>query len=73
MLGLSTGNAAIILRSRLKVQVFKENWEKKDSSDEKNVILTNGSEEGGRPAMQYQVSPLTDGGPGSECSGSVMA
>ncbi|KAF6719774.1 NAD kinase [Oryzias melastigma] len=64
------GNAAIILRSRLKVQVFKENWEKKDSSDEKNVILTNGSEEGGRPAMQYQVlnDVVVDRGPSSYLS-----
>lgn len=55
MLGLSTGNAAIILRSRLKVQVFKENWEKKDGSDEKNIVLANGGVKASRPAVQYQV------------------
>ncbi|XP_041860656.1 NAD kinase isoform X1 [Melanotaenia boesemani] len=49
------GNAAIVLRSRLKVQVFKENWEKKDSIDEKGIILTNGSTESSCKAMQYQV------------------
>ncbi|KAM4563238.1 NAD kinase isoform 1-T1 [Odontesthes bonariensis] len=49
------GNAAIILRSRLKVQVFKENWEKKDGMDEKGIIHTNRDVESSHKAMQYQV------------------
>uniref|UniRef100_A0A3Q0SHE4 NAD(+) kinase n=1 Tax=Amphilophus citrinellus TaxID=61819 RepID=A0A3Q0SHE4_AMPCI len=49
------GNAAIVLRSRLKVRVLKENWEKKARVDEKGIILTNGDIEGSRKAMQYQV------------------
>jgi len=51
----SLGNAAIILRSRLKVQVFKENWEKKDGMDEKGIIQTNRDVESSHKAMQYQV------------------
>lgn len=49
------GNAAIVLRSRLKVRVLKENWEKKARVDEKGIILTNGDIENSRKAMQYQV------------------
>lgn len=49
------GNAAIVLRSRLQVQVLKENWEEKDAVDEKGLILTNGEHEMNRKAMQYQV------------------
>uniref|UniRef100_A0A3P9IL29 NAD(+) kinase n=1 Tax=Oryzias latipes TaxID=8090 RepID=A0A3P9IL29_ORYLA len=64
------GNAAIILRSRLKVQVFKENWEKKDGSDEKNIVLANGGVEASRPAVQYQVlnDVVVDRGPSSYLS-----
>lgn len=50
------GNAAIVLRSRLKVRVLKENWEKKAKVDEKGIILTNGDIENSRKAMQYQVA-----------------
>lgn len=49
------GNAAIVLRSRLKVRVLKENWEKKARVDEKGIILTNGDMESSRKAVQYQV------------------
>lgn len=49
------GNAAIVLRSRLQVRVLKENWEKKDTVDEKGIILTNKDLETSRKAMQYQV------------------
>lgn len=52
---LPVGNAAIVLRSRLKVRVLKENWEKKAKVDEKGIILTNGDIENGRKAVQYQV------------------
>uniref|UniRef100_A0A3B3HFG2 NAD(+) kinase n=1 Tax=Oryzias latipes TaxID=8090 RepID=A0A3B3HFG2_ORYLA len=64
------GNAAIILRSRLKVQVFKENWEKKDGSDEKNIVLANGGVKASRPAVQYQVlnDVVVDRGPSSYLS-----
>lgn len=53
--GCNVGNAAIVLRSRLKVRVMKENWEKKARVDEKGIILTNGDTESSRKAMQYQV------------------
>lgn len=53
------GNAAIILRSRLKVRVLKENWEKKARVDEKGIILTNGDIESSWKAVQYQVTPAT--------------
>ena len=52
---LYVGNAAIVLRSRLKVKVLKENWEKKARVDEKGIILTNGDIESSRKAVQYQV------------------
>lgn len=52
---LHIGNAAIVLRSRLKVRVLKENWEKKAKVDEKGIILTNGDIENSRKAVQYQV------------------
>lgn len=51
------GNAAIVLRSRLKVRVLKENWDKKARVDDKGIILTNGDIENGRKAVQYQVTP----------------
>lgn len=51
------GNAAIVLRSRLKVRVLKENWEKKARVDEKGIILTNGDIESSRKPVQYQVTP----------------
>lgn len=53
---LFTGNAAIVLRSRLKVRVLKKNWEKKAQMDEQGIILTNGDSENNHKAMQYQVS-----------------
>uniref|UniRef100_A0A8C6NQJ4 NAD(+) kinase n=1 Tax=Nothobranchius furzeri TaxID=105023 RepID=A0A8C6NQJ4_NOTFU len=64
------GNAAIVLRSRLKVQVLKENWEKKDTMDEKSIILTNGDAESSRKVMQYQVlnEVVVDRGPSSYLS-----
>ncbi|KAF7645813.1 hypothetical protein LDENG_00197940 [Lucifuga dentata] len=64
------GNAAIVLRSRLKVRVLKENWEKKAKVDEKGVILTNGDVEGSRKAAQYQVlnEVVVDRGPSSYLS-----
>ncbi|XP_010794175.1 NAD kinase-like [Notothenia coriiceps] len=49
------GNAAIVLRSRLKVRVLKDNWEKKARLDEKGIILTNGDTESRRKSVQYQV------------------
>lgn len=59
--GLFVGNAAIVLRSRLKVRVLKENWEKKARVDEKGVILTNGELESSRKAVQYQVPAASVG------------
>lgn len=53
----AAGNAAIVLRSRLKVRVFKENWEKKARVDDMGIILTNGDVDCGRKAAQYQVTP----------------
>lgn len=50
------GNAAIVLRSRLKVRVFKENWEKKARVDDMGIILTNGDVDCGRKVAQYQVT-----------------
>lgn len=49
------GNAAIVLRSRLKVWVVKENKEKKARVDEKGIIMTNGDMACGRKPLQYQV------------------
>ncbi|XP_012717446.2 NAD kinase isoform X1 [Fundulus heteroclitus] len=64
------GNAAIVLRSRLQVRVLKENWEKKDTVDEKGIILTNKDVESNRKAMQYQVlnEVVVDRGPSSYLS-----
>uniref|UniRef100_A0AAQ5YCU9 NAD(+) kinase n=1 Tax=Amphiprion ocellaris TaxID=80972 RepID=A0AAQ5YCU9_AMPOC len=64
------GNAAIVLRSRLKVRVLKENWEKKARVDEKGIILTNGDIESSRKALQYQVlnEVVVDRGPSSYLS-----
>uniref|UniRef100_A0A4W6BP95 NAD(+) kinase n=1 Tax=Lates calcarifer TaxID=8187 RepID=A0A4W6BP95_LATCA len=64
------GNAAIVLRSRLKVRVLKENWEKKARVDEKGIILTNGDVESSSKAMQYQVlnEVVVDRGPSSYLS-----
>uniref|UniRef100_A0A8D3DQW8 NAD(+) kinase n=1 Tax=Scophthalmus maximus TaxID=52904 RepID=A0A8D3DQW8_SCOMX len=63
------GNAAIVLRSRLKVRVLKENWEKKARVDEKG-ILTNGDSESSRKSMYYQVlnEVVLDRGPSSYLS-----
>ncbi|XP_053173657.1 NAD kinase isoform X1 [Scomber japonicus] len=64
------GNAAIVLRSRLKVRVLKENWDKKARVDEKGIILTNGDIESSRKAVQYQVlnEVVVDRGPSSYLS-----
>lgn len=64
------GNAAIVLRSRLQVRVLKENWEKKDTVDEKGIILTNKDVESSRKAVQYQVlnEVVVDRGPSSYLS-----
>lgn len=53
---LHAGNAAIVLRSRLKVRVLKANMEKKARVDEKGIILTNGDVESSWKAVQYQVT-----------------
>lgn len=50
------GNAAIVLRSRLKVRVLKENQEKRARVDDLGVILMNGDVESSRKVMQYQVT-----------------
>ncbi|KAM8864235.1 NAD kinase isoform 1-T1 [Spinachia spinachia] len=64
------GNAAIVLRSRLKVCVLKENCEKKARVDEKCIVLTNGDIEGSRKAVEYQVlnEVVVDRGPSSYLS-----
>uniref|UniRef100_A0A674NPS9 NAD(+) kinase n=1 Tax=Takifugu rubripes TaxID=31033 RepID=A0A674NPS9_TAKRU len=64
------GNAAIVLRSRLKVRVFKENWEKKARVDDMGIILTNGDVDCGRKVAQYQVlnEVVVDRGPSSYLS-----
>ncbi|MEQ2197409.1 hypothetical protein XENOCAPTIV_029003, partial [Xenoophorus captivus] len=54
----AVGNAAIVLRMRLQVQVLKENWEKNGMVDEKGMILTRKDTGRSHKAMQYQV--LTD-------------
>ncbi|XP_071021536.1 NAD kinase-like isoform X4 [Oncorhynchus clarkii lewisi] len=62
------GNAAIILRSRLRV--VKESQEKIARVDKKGIIMTNGDSEGSRKAMQYQVlnEVVVDRGPFSYLS-----
>ncbi|XP_037628990.1 NAD kinase isoform X2 [Sebastes umbrosus] len=64
------GNAAIVLRSRLKVRVLKENWEKKARVDGKGIILTNGEMESSRKSVQHQVlnEVVVDRGPSSYLS-----
>ncbi|XP_068996200.1 NAD kinase isoform X2 [Embiotoca jacksoni] len=64
------GNAAIVLRSRLKVRVLKENWEKKARLDDQGIILTNGDVDGGRKSVQHQVlnEVVVDRGPSSYLS-----
>ncbi|KAJ8371103.1 hypothetical protein SKAU_G00111310 [Synaphobranchus kaupii] len=64
------GNAAIVLRSRLKVRVVKECRERKGGVDDTGLILTNGESETGRKAMQYQVlnEVVVDRGPSSYLS-----
>lgn len=37
------------------MRVLKESWEKKDTVDEKGIILTNRDVESSRKAVQYQV------------------
>lgn len=54
--GFVAGNAAIVLRSRLKVRVLKENREKRARVDDLGVILTNGDVESSRKVVQYQVT-----------------
>lgn len=58
-LNVCLGNAAIILRSRLKVKVVKEPREKKkavqDRGEEKGLIVKNGESEISRRTVQYQV------------------
>lgn len=54
--GFVAGNAAIVLRSRLKVRVLKENQEKRARVDDLGVILMNGDVESSRKVMQYQVT-----------------
>ncbi|GCC35067.1 hypothetical protein chiPu_0013547 [Chiloscyllium punctatum] len=54
------GNVSIILRSRLKVKVMKENWEKRGcpehAVEENGLIVTkHGENELGKRAVQYQV------------------
>ncbi|XP_033897681.2 NAD kinase-like isoform X2 [Acipenser ruthenus] len=68
------GNAAIILRSRLKVKVVKEPREKKkavqDRGEEKGLIVKNGESEISRRTVQYQVlnEVVVDRGPSSYLS-----
>ncbi|KAM6982198.1 NAD kinase isoform 2-T2 [Tautogolabrus adspersus] len=64
------GNTAIVLRSRLKVRVFKENWDKKARVDENGIILTNGDMDSCRKPLQYQVlnEVVVDRGPSSYLS-----
>ncbi|XP_048470895.1 NAD kinase isoform X1 [Rhincodon typus] len=69
------GNVAIILRSRLKVKVVKENWEKRGCQEhtveENRLIVTkHGDNELGKRAMQYQVlnEVVIDRGPSSYLS-----
>ncbi|XP_046895212.1 NAD kinase isoform X1 [Hypomesus transpacificus] len=64
------GNAAIILRSRLRVRVTKESREKKAREEEKGLIMTNGDNESSCKAMQYQVlnEVVVDRGPSSYLS-----
>ncbi|XP_076022591.1 NAD kinase isoform X2 [Genypterus blacodes] len=64
------GNAAIVLRSRLRVRVLKESWEKKDKVDEQGIILTNREVESSHKAVQYQVlnEVVVDRGPSSYLS-----
>uniref|UniRef100_A0A3Q3X364 NAD(+) kinase n=1 Tax=Mola mola TaxID=94237 RepID=A0A3Q3X364_MOLML len=64
------GNAAIVLRSRLKVRVIKENWEKKARVGDQGIILTNGDIESSWKVMQYQLlnEVVVDRGPSSYLS-----
>lgn len=53
------GNAALVLRSRLKVKVVKEHREKltvQNGIEENGVVPTNIEKEVGKQIMQYQVS-----------------
>ncbi|XP_043532236.1 NAD kinase-like isoform X1 [Chiloscyllium plagiosum] len=69
------GNVSIILRSRLKVKVMKENWEKRGcpehAVEENGLIVTkHGENELGKRAVQYQVlnEVVIDRGPSSYLS-----
>ncbi|KAJ8257608.1 hypothetical protein GJAV_G00187630 [Gymnothorax javanicus] len=64
------GNAALVLRSRLKVTVVKESRDRKGGMEENCLILTNGEAETGRKTMQYQVlnEVVVDRGPSSYLS-----
>ncbi|XP_025906726.1 NAD kinase isoform X2 [Nothoprocta perdicaria] len=67
------GNAALVLRSRLKVRVVKENREKttiQNGIEENGVVSTNIEKEVGKQIMQYQVlnEVVVDRGPSSYLS-----
>ncbi|MFT7804585.1 NAD kinase-like [Arapaima gigas] len=66
------GNAAIILRSRLRVKVSRESKEKKVQNlvDKTGLIITNGESVGSHRTMQYQVlnEVVIDRGPSSYLS-----
>lgn len=64
------GNAAIMLRTRLKVKVVKECREKNGAVDEKSLIITKGDTEPAHKTMQYQVlnEVVVDRGPSSYLS-----
>lgn len=67
------GNAALVLRSRLKVKVVKEHREKmtvQNGIEENGVVPTNIEKEVGKQIMQYQVlnEVVVDRGPSSYLS-----
>ncbi|XP_062363733.1 NAD kinase isoform X2 [Cinclus cinclus] len=67
------GNAALVLRSRLKVKVVKEHREKtpvRNGIEENGVVPANLEKEGGKQIMQYQVlnEVVVDRGPSSYLS-----
>ncbi|KAI7789921.1 NAD kinase [Triplophysa rosa] len=64
------GNAAIVLRTRLKVKVVKECREKNGALDEKSLIITKADTEPTRRTKQYQVlnEVVVDRGPSSYLS-----
>ncbi|NWW40726.1 NADK kinase, partial [Panurus biarmicus] len=67
------GNAALVLRSRLKVKVVKEHREKtpvQNGLEENGVVAANLEKEAGKQIMQYQVlnEVVVDRGPSSYLS-----